>query len=131
MDISSPEKRAQLHRDGYYVFPHVLDAALLQRLRAATSKLVTPMTAADRARHVSTGSMFGFPHVEDEVWGELVLYPGLFHCMRQLGYSQVTFTDGYVISKPPGSPQLFWHYDRFTWVEPEDFLPAPQQVFAM
>ncbi len=131
MDISSPEKRAQLHRDGYYVFPHVLDAALLQRLRAATSKLVTPMTAADRARHVSTGSMFGFSHVEDEVWGELVLYPGLFHCMRQLGYSQVTFTDGYVISKPPGSPQLFWHYDWFTWVEPEDFLPAPQQVFAM
>ena len=75
--------------------------------------------------------MFGFAGVEDEIWGELVLHPGLFDCLRRLGYTDVTFTDGYVISKPPQSPQLFWHYDWFTWVEPEDFRPAPQQVFAM
>ncbi len=131
LHIPAPAQREQLHRAGYCVFPHVLEEALLQRLRAATRKLVAPMTAADRARHLSTGSMFGFSQVEDEIWGELVLHPGFFHCMQQLGYTQVTFTDGYVISKPPHSPQLFWHYDWFTWVEPEDFGPAPQQVFAM
>ena len=131
MQIEAPVQREQLHRDGYCLFPQVLDAAWLQRLRVATQKLVAPMSAVDRARHRSTGSMFGFSGVEDEIWGELVLHPGLFHCMRQLGYTRVTFTDGYVISKPPRSPQLFWHYDWFTWVEPEDFWPAPQQVFAM
>ena len=26
--------------------------------------------------------------------------------------SAVTFTDGYVISKPPGAPPLFWHYGK-------------------
>ncbi len=131
MDIQASDKRDQLHREGYCIFPGVLDAATLQDLRAATARLIAPRTAADRARHRSTGSMFGFSGVEDEIWGELVLYPGLFDCLRQLGYTEVTFTDGYVISKPPQSPQLFWHYDWFTWVEPEDFQPAPQQVFAM
>lgn len=131
MTVRAQEKRDQLHRDGFCVFPQVLSDDLLGRLRAATDKLIAPMTEEDRARHLSTGSMFGFSQIEDEIWGELVLHPGLFDCLSQLGYTQVTFTDGYVISKPPKSPQLFWHYDWFTWVEPEDYLPAPQQVFAM
>ena len=131
MDIQALEQREQLHREGFCVFPQVLDEEFLERLRSATRKLVAPLTVAARSRHLSTGNMFGFSGVEDEIWGELVLYPGLFRCMEQLGYAQITFTDGYVISKPPHSPQLFWHYDWFTWVEPEDFLPAPQQVFAM
>lgn len=131
MEIKAPAQRAQLHREGYCIFPQVLDDAMLQRLRAATDVLVASQTETDRARHRSTGSMFGFSGTADEVWGELILYPGLFACMRRLGYRDVTFTDGYVISKAPRSPQLFWHYDWFTWVEPEDFQPAPQQVFAM
>lgn len=131
MNVRAPKKREQLHRDGFCVFPQVLDDELLGRLRVATDKLVAPMNEEDRSRHLSTGSMFGFSNVKDEIWGELVLHPGLFDCLSQLGYTQVAFTDGYVISKPPKSPQLFWHYDWFTWVEPEDYLPAPQQVFAM
>lgn len=131
MEIQAPEKRAQLHRDGFCVFPQVLDGTLLRDLHQAAHRLVSPMTEADRSRYLSTGSMFGFSRVQDEIWGELILHPGLFTCLRQLGYTHVTFTDGYVISKPPHSPQLFWHYDWFTWREPEDFQPAPQQVFAM
>lgn len=131
MEIKALAQRKQLHTEGYCVFPQVLDRAWLARLRAATDDLVAAQTEAERTRHLSTGSMFGFARVADEVWGELILYPGLFDCLHQLGYTDITFTDGYVISKPARSPQLFWHYDWFTWTEPEDFLPAPQQVFAM
>ena len=46
-------------------------------------------------------------------------------------FKDPTFTDGYIISKPPHSPPLFWHYDWFAWEDPTVYEPRPQQVFFM
>src|SRR5690606_33776151 len=40
-------------------------------------------------------------------------------------------SDGYIISKPPHSPRLFWHYDWFAWEDPRSYEPIPPQVFLM
>jgi ectoine hydroxylase-related dioxygenase (phytanoyl-CoA dioxygenase family) len=38
---------------------------------------------------------------------------------------------GYVISKPPQSPALFWHQDWWGWNDPSSYTPLPQQLFFM
>ena len=38
---------------------------------------------------------------------------------------------GYVISKPPSSPALFWHQDWWGWDDPSSYTPLPQQLFLM
>ena len=38
---------------------------------------------------------------------------------------------GYVISKPPHSPGLFWHQDGHLWGHPIGYTEKPQQYFLM
>lgn len=51
--------------------------------------------------------------------------------MADLSFRDPTFTDGYIISKPPESPRLFWHYDWFAWNHPSAYAAEPPQVFLM
>ena len=75
--------------------------------------------------------MFRFAHTTDTVFAELIALPAALAALADLGFTEVTYTDGYIISKPPHSPQLFWHYDWFAWQEPEMHEAAPPQVFLM
>jgi ectoine hydroxylase-related dioxygenase (phytanoyl-CoA dioxygenase family) len=124
-------RRDQLLRDGYCLVPGVLDAAMLGRLRDATDLMLDAQTEEHKARNRSQGSMFGFPQTTDSVFAELIALPAALAALARLGFAEVTFTDAYIISKPPRSPQLFWHYDWFAWEEPEMYAPAPPQVFLM
>jgi ectoine hydroxylase-related dioxygenase (phytanoyl-CoA dioxygenase family) len=51
--------------------------------------------------------------------------------LGEMGFPRPTFTDGYIISKPPHSPRLFWHYDWFAWQDSSAYDEQPQQVFLM
>jgi ectoine hydroxylase-related dioxygenase (phytanoyl-CoA dioxygenase family) len=124
-------RRGQLLEDGYCLVPGVLDVGMLGRLRAATDLMLDAQTEEHKARTRSQGSMFGFPQTTDPVFAELIALPAALAALARLGFTEVTFTDAYIISKPPHSPQLFWHYDWFAWEEPEMYLPAPPQVFLM
>ena len=124
-------RRSQLLRDGYCLVPGVLDAGMLGRLRAATDLMLDAQTEEHKARNRSQGSMFGFPQTTDSVFSELIALPAALAALSRLRFTEVTFTDAYIISKPPHGPQLFWHYDWFAWEEPEMYLPAPPQVFLM
>ena len=49
-----------------------------------------------------------------------------------LGYAECKFSRAYLISKPPQSPQLFWHQDFTAWSgEPRAFDEISPQLFAM
>ena len=145
-------------QDGYCRVPGVLDAGMLGRLRAATDLMLDTQTEEHKARNRSQGSMFPFKDTTDSVFAELIALPAALDALARLGFTesaqslrdmeddenrctgivrrpafsdQATYTDGYLISKPPHSPQLFWHYDWFAWAEPEMFAAAPPQVFLM
>ena len=47
----------------------------------------------------------------DPVFLELIAWQPALDALVQLGWPAggATFTDGYIISKPPHSPPLFWH----------------------
>ncbi|MEM7534347.1 MAG: phytanoyl-CoA dioxygenase family protein [Chloroflexota bacterium] len=124
-------KRTQLLTDGYCHVTNILDNIMLNRLRQATDLMLDTQSEEHKARFRSQGSMFAFSQTVDDVFAELIAWPKALGALATLGFTDVTYTDGYLISKPPHSPQLFWHYDWFAWVEPEMFEATPLQVFCM
>ena len=48
-----------------------------------------------------------------------------------MGFDDVRFSEGYLISKPPRSPQLFWHFDWMGWSHPRSYEKTPLQAFFM
>ena len=131
MDRLDAARRSRLLQHGYCLVPGILDAGMLGRLRAAADLMLDTQTEEHKARNRSQGSMFAFRDTTDSVFAELIALPAALGALARLGFTAATYTDGYLISKPPHSPQLFWHYDWFAWAEPEMFAAAPPQVFLM
>ena len=131
MDRLDAARRSRLLQHGYCLVPGILDAGMLGRLRAAADLMLDTQTEEHKARNRSQGSMFAFRDTTDSVFAELIALPAALDALARLGFTEATYTDGYLISKPPHSPQLFWHYDWFAWAEPEMFAAAPPQVFLM
>ena len=119
----------QLIRDGFCICPDLLHADLISRLRKTTQRLCDAMTEEHKARFRVQGSMF---HTSlDPLFAELIAWPPALEELKAMGFKDPSFTDGYIISKPPRSPGLFWHYDWFVWEDPTAYAPQPQQVFLM
>lgn len=124
---------ASLRNDGFCVVPGVLDAPLLTRLKAAADDRGERWQEKVGDAYRAQGSMVALPQLREPVFGELIAHPVALNALRRLGpgRGRITFTDGYVISKPPLSPRLFWHFDWYGWTDSSAFGPDPIQVFAM
>jgi hypothetical protein len=123
------DKRRALLEDGYCVFTRVLPPDLLAQLRRESARRADARLEQDREKHRSTGSMINI--MELPQFAELLTLPAALEALRALGYGDPRFTSGYVISKPPHSPRLFWHYDWACWDDPGAFGEVPQQLFLM
>ncbi len=128
-----PRLATSLRSDGFCVVPGVLDNPLLNRLKAAADDRGERWQERVGDAYRAQGSMVALPHLRDPVFAELIAHPVALEALRQLGpgTGRITFTDGYVISKPPRSPRLFWHFDWYGWTDPSAFGSDPVQVFAM
>jgi ectoine hydroxylase-related dioxygenase (phytanoyl-CoA dioxygenase family) len=62
---------------------------------------------------------------------DLITLPAAHDAYRRMGCDDVRFTSGYIISKPPHSPPLFWHFDWMGWSEPVSYEARPLQTFFM
>ena len=119
----------ELIERGFTVFKDILRDPLLSRLCAVTEALCSARSTAELARRRSQGTMLGI--MSHPVFADLIAWRPALDCLAAMGFDKPTFTDGYVISKPPKSPRLFWHYDWFAWNDPGAFDVRPQQVFFM
>ena len=130
MKVEKPkEKYDQLIADGYCVVKGVLKEEMLTRLRSVTGELLDAQTEDERASHRSSGSMISvYVH---SLFAELVVYPRTLQAMDALGFLRPKWSSGYVISKPPQSPPLFWHQDWWGWNDPCSYTALPQQLFLM
>src|ERR1019366_5271993 len=108
MHIHDQEHREQLIEEGYCIVPEVLNAEFLQELRDITDHLVAGMTAEDARIQRSTGSMI--PVVKDHRLARLIAHPNALRGVAAMGFDEMRFQSGYIISKPPKSPRLFWHF---------------------
>lgn len=127
--MDQTDKRAQLERDGYCVFPGLLPDELLTALRQVTGDILGKLPAEHEQDNRSTGSMVSV--YEDPIMGDLIALPQAQAALRSLGFSGAGFSSGYIISKPPKSPRLFWHYDWAGWDAPESFTSQTPQIFFM
>jgi hypothetical protein len=122
--------RAQLLRDGYCHFPQILDDDLLERTRRASDQLLDALPQEHLDEQKSTGSLVSV--YEDPLFGELVAAPCARDALTQLGFDHPKFASGFVISKPGGSPPLFWHQDWWGWDEECSYTwDQPMQAFLM
>ena len=123
------EKYNQLITDGFCIHENILSEIMLGRLREVTDRLLDGMDEFDTKRYRSQGSMI---HTNtDPIFVELIACEPALGALLSMGFEDPTFTNGYIISKPPQSPQLFWHYDWFYWEDPISFDPRPREVFLM
>ena len=123
-----PALYEHLEREGFAVVRDCLSAEMVARLRDATDLLIDEERKNDgpySSRHLfrSQGSMISVPGhrvdpaekvvlpTVDPVFLELISWQPALDALVQLGWPAggATFTDGYIISKPPHSPPLFWH----------------------
>lgn len=127
MSVDLLEKAEQLRRDGYCVIPGALARGFVALLREAADALGE--RSGDSYR--SQGSMVGVRDLRDPVFGQLIISNEIRACFDNLGLDGAAFWTGFVISKPPGSPRLFWHCDWYWWDDPISYEREPSQVFAM
>lgn len=123
------ERRERLLHDGFCRFPSVLSAEMLEALCSAADRMLETLSPKVAERTRAQGSLL--PTTGDPQFADLIAYPAALAALKCLGFPHPTFTDGYVISKPGGSPRLFWHYDWFAWEDPYSHRSIPPQVFAM
>ena len=130
MKVENPkEKYDQLIADGYCVVENVLEEDMLTRLCSVTDELLDAQTEEERAAHRSSGSMISV--YQHSLFAELVVYPCALQTLEALGFLRPKWSSGYVISKPPQSPPLFWHQDWWGWNDPCSYTALPQQLFLM
>lgn len=122
-------QKNRLIRDGYCCFPRILDASMLERVCQVSDRLIDAQSPEHFEERKSTGSMISV--YEDTFFAELVAYQPALDILAELGYLRPRWSSGYVISKPPHSPPLFWHQDWLGWNEPISYTDVPQQLFLM
>ncbi len=118
---------ARLLQDGYTVVRDVLDGNSLARLQALAAGCVADLSPEHRARYRSEGSLI--PVADHPAFAEFIAHPGLLSAFARLGLEDVRFTSGYVISKPPRGPALFWHQDWWGWDHPISYTDRLAQFF--
>ena len=111
----------QLLQDGFCIFEKLVDSNMLANLRKRTDQVLDAQGEDNRRSQRTTGSMYSL--MQHPFFAEIITYRPALDALASLGYRQPTFSDGYIISKPPHSPRLFWHYDWFAWEERRNYQP--------
>jgi hypothetical protein len=118
-----------LQRDGFEVVPGLLDEPTLERLRAYSEARLDAQESEHFERFRFHGSMLALDPVAEPLITDLVARP-LEH-LRGSGFAQPRWLSGYLISKPPLSPALWWHQDWWAWDDDVSFADFPPQLFVM
>lgn len=121
--------KQQLIDDGFCVIERVLDAAAMDHARAVSAQALAEVSSDHRARNRSQGSLI---HMADYPgYAAIIGHPALRGVFGDLGFADPRFSSGYLISKPPDGPPLFWHQDWWGWDNRISYTPAIAQVFFM
>ena len=108
--------RRQLTEAGYCHVPGVLDPVFLRSVQGMAAAALDTIGAEHRAQWRSQGSLIAL--ADHPPFAALIAFPGLEEMFSRMGLDDTRFTSGYIISKPPGGPALFWHQDWWGWRHP-------------
>ncbi len=122
-------KREQLDHDGFCLLEGIIEDDMLRRLRAVTDGVIARQEAAHFARNRAQGSLIRV--TEDPFMARLIAHPPILQALAGLGFPDPKWGSGFIISKPPKSPPLFWHQDARFWNDPISYTPRTIQCFLM
>ena len=122
-------RRGELLDRGFVRFPGVLAPEFLGRIQESARRHVAAVSAEHRAARRSQGCIIGM--TVDPLFAELVGYGPALAALVSLGYEAPCFSNGYIISKPPRGPRLYWHQDWYAWEDARSYEPDPPQVALM
>ena len=121
---------AEIIDKGYAVVPGVLDQTILDELRTVTDELLRNYSAADREKYKYQGSNIAMEY-QHPVFARLIAWPRTIEALAEFGFDDPRYWSGYILSKPPHAPPLYWHQDWWAWDEPISADPVPAQLFLM
>jgi len=123
------ELKRQLINDGYCVIERVFDDHAMDDARAISAQALDEVSNDHRARNRSQGSLI---HLADYPgYARIIGHAALRRAFADLGFADPRYSSGYLISKPPGGPPLFWHQDWWGWDDDISYGPAVAQAFLM
>ena len=126
----STELRRQLIEEGYCCLPGVASKGLIDKIRTIADRTAERSQEGTSNTSELQGSIIdvlGNPEM-----APLISLPSAQKALCELGFTNLKFYSGYIISKPPEiAPALFWHQDGFVWDDPISYTDTPVQFFLM
>ena len=129
MSVDYASKRKQLDHDGFCLLENIIDDQMLAQLQTVTDEMLSRQAADHFEENRSQGSLISV--FEHPSLAKLVSYQPMLAALAKLGFDNPKWTSGFVISKPPDSPALFWHQDARFWDDPIIYTPQIIQCFMM
>lgn len=119
-----------LIEDGFFIFKGILTKEQVRILQEASDRLLAAYDPEERKRMRYQGSNIPLGFQVREI-AELIANPKSLAALAALGFDQPKFRSGYLLSKPPMAPPLYWHQDWPYWDDPISAEDDPAQVFLM
>lgn len=127
--MSQDNLNQELFNNGYCVARDCLDPATISNLRTWSAQALSNVSDSHRKNNRSQGSLINLSdHPE---FADIIGHDQLKNLFAQLEFSNPIFSSGYIISKPPLGPPLFWHQDWWGWDDPISYKRELAQVFIM
>ena len=125
----TPDGLSSLIQDGYWVARDVLQDSTVANLIESSRGVLAGVTPEHRSRNRSQGSLINLS--DYHAFADIIAHPAIVSMLRALKFADPVFSSGYLISKPPQSPALFWHQDWWGWDDPISYTDSVTQVFVM
>ena len=107
----------------------IIDVTMLKRLREVTNRVLARQDAAHFEARWAQGSLVRV--TEHPFMAQLIAHPPMLAALAQLGFDKPKWGSGFIISKSPHSPPLFWHQDGIFWNDSISYTPRIVQCFLM
>lgn len=130
MSSQDSPQRQQLLTAGYCLFPNVLDRPMLDELICVTEVILADYSPEAGELFKYQGSNIGIAY-QHPVFPRLFSWPKALEALAALGFDRPKWWNGFLLSKPPHAPPLYWHQDWWAWQDPCSASPVPPQVFLM
>ncbi len=126
--MQNPQERALLE-DGFVRLDALFSRPEIDRWRGVAQATLDDLDDEHRERFRSNGSLCNL--AELPAFASLIGDRRISDAIAELGGTDIRWTSGYLISKPPGGDPLFWHQDWWGWDESISYDAAPAQLFVM
>jgi hypothetical protein len=131
MPIVAGEKLEHLMREGFCIFENVLEPEFVAKLNAMSEWTIAHEAPEHFEQHQSQGCIIPYWNYPHPTFTDLIMHPGAMGALAELGFDDPRVWSGFVISKPPHAPPLYWHQDGVLWQHSISYSNQPQQYFLM